>query len=418
MDTCGHTRIWNPFSGLWVRSDSDLGNRLRDLKTKKYTNLIFYRKPDVLHSKKNLIDQHQLTLNDKHHGTYETYRGIYNTHTAFFKSSQARNKKHQADGTSVIEVESAIHKTILNNLLEKTHTPHLIKYFDRLFYCENGQEHAFLVLEFVDGQSLNETLQYHKHFHVKDLVAVVVQTAYTLKVLAKVRLTHNDMHTHNVIVEEKKSEHTTFYKTREEGKFQLSSKFFVRILDWERATTDTITVPENSRLNELCPDIVCDYAPDAFFGGDYFYFLCRVLRLLTDNLFKHEVPSGGDFALYQQFRNLLDELDLDFGLLSKIPAGDNNKVYKEYLRRTNQSHLDMNIMFADTLNWAKRIVPDIDGCDNDGQPVYKPPRYTGRRPKRFNVPAKFKQNKSDVGGDATTTGQKRPRSQTMDKARS
>jgi hypothetical protein len=177
-----------------------------------------------------------------------------------------------------LDVETAIYKNIITNLINNHHTPNVMAYLGSsscqtpetdfllptaiapnfelearkisdIKYYKSQVE--LLFLERSNGITLHAWLQMGKS--ERDILSIILQVVYTLMCFANIRLRHNDLHFGNIFVEEVPDNKTiTMYFNMGGGDnkyIELHTKFIAKIYDFDRGSCVHPAVPRNLFLD-------------------------------------------------------------------------------------------------------------------------------------------------------------------------
>ena len=111
--------------------------------------------------------------------------------------------------------------------------------------------YASVVEQAIAGVSLTEFLENtisNPQLHVEELIALLFQIFYTLKVFGQLGLAHNDLHSENVFVVPTTSR-TRYYEIDGNQVYRVTSQFEVRIFDFDRASKVPTVINDNELEN-------------------------------------------------------------------------------------------------------------------------------------------------------------------------
>lgn len=153
-----------------------------------------------------------------------------------------------------------------------------------------------------------------------DILNLIFQVIYTLKAMTLVGIQHQDLHLHNILVEEIKSPINLVYEVDEKTRFQIPTKYIARIFDW-----DTSYVKSLGKNNFLIPKDCLKYGQCNTFNSkfDLFLFLCRLSMMCSWDS-DQTMPSVNKTPMCQTF--LLDVLK-EPGVTDASVLYDNIKKY-------------------------------------------------------------------------------------------
>jgi hypothetical protein len=208
-----------------------------------------------------------------------------------------------------LQVEIAIYKNIITRLVNNRNTPHVtsflgfqtcksalilppgqVKLFNaqlkKLSENEAGNKKNMydltranlLLTERSSGMELKFWIT--NTTPLRDLLAIIFQVLYTLNCFARIGLQHNDLHYGNIFVEDMGQPVTLFYKRSPHQYVELTTRYLVKIYDWDRGSILHPAVPTNLELTAyFCMDYgTCEFYSPKF---DYFQFIA-VLHQYTE----------------------------------------------------------------------------------------------------------------------------------------
>lgn len=212
-----------------------------------------------------------------------------------------------------LQVEIAIYKNIITRLVNNKNTPHVTSYLgfnqcrdsfklpsteikpyntqlkeignqidefkDKLY---NLDEANLLITERSSGIELKKWITKTTLLH--DLLSVIFQVLYTLNCFARIGLQHNDLHYGNIFIEDMGQSITLFYKRGPHQYIELTTRYIVKIYDWDRGSILHPAVPSNLELTGIyCKNFsTCEYYNPKF---DCFQFVAHLMQYMTENIF-------------------------------------------------------------------------------------------------------------------------------------
>lgn len=133
-----------------------------------------------------------------------------------------------------------------------------------------------------------------------ELKQVMFQLFFTLYLMQKIRLQHNDLHYHNILIETLPEK--TMLSYRVDGKlFEFETQYLLRIYDWDNSFVDDPCFGINEMIemrkyksNGILNEIVKNF--------DYFQIICNILAECD--------PSGSTFSICntQFFKTIFSDL--------------------------------------------------------------------------------------------------------------
>lgn len=198
-----------------------------------------------------------------------------------------------------LDVEIAIYKNIMTNLVNNHHTPCVMSYlgsgictnisefklpksisakFDE--ETENIREYSgedfdfdhlnLLYLEKSGGIQLLNWIDASRS--EKDVLSVIFQVVYTLMCFSNIRLRHNDLHFGNIFIEELPAPITMYFARGGNRYVELKTKWIAKIYDFDRGSCLHPAVPRNLLLDfNMCDNYGTCNAPNNKF--DLFTFI-------------------------------------------------------------------------------------------------------------------------------------------------
>lgn len=164
-----------------------------------------------------------------------------------------------------LEIESQIYKHIVPKIMKHTpyilnsygsYTCNLVKYdklnevmkgakkkydskgksksFD-IKNVNNNKEMNLLILEKSSGMTLNDFI-YKFHYEIDEIKLVIFQLFWTLNVMSRLKIRHNDLHFHNIFVDKLKDNITLYFKMDDKKYVKLTTKYILRIYDFDRSS--------------------------------------------------------------------------------------------------------------------------------------------------------------------------------------
>lgn len=202
-----------------------------------------------------------------------------------------------------LQVEIAIYRNIITNLVNNRNTPHVTSYlgfqkctaslkipsdqskhyYDQLKSIKEDTNESGFILDLYDTTKANlliterssgkELFRWlNMETTLRDLLSIIFQVLYTLNCFARIGLQHNDLHYNNIFIEDMGHPITLFYKRNPTEYVELTTRYIAKIYDWDRGSILHPAVPMNLELTGLyCGAYgTCEYYNPKF---DYFQFI-------------------------------------------------------------------------------------------------------------------------------------------------
>jgi hypothetical protein len=224
-----------------------------------------------------------------------------------------------------LQVEIAIYRNIITNLVNNRNTPHVTSYlgfqkctaslkipadqskhyYDQLKSIKEDTDESGFILDLYDTTKANlliterssgkELFKWlNMETTLRDLLSIIFQVLYTLNCFARIGLQHNDLHYNNIFIEDMGQPITLFYKRNPTEYVELTTRYIAKIYDWDRGSILHPAVPMNLELTgSYCGAYgTCEYYNPKF---DYFQFIAflhqDVLNELVDPSIKPIVKN-------------------------------------------------------------------------------------------------------------------------------
>lgn len=285
---------------------------------------------------------------------------------------------------NLLEVERAIYRNIITNLINNKHTPNLMAYlgdstctaekfamsrdqaiiFKNLYDDIDGDEYNkniyhLLVME----KSLNSTTMgkwFKENHSEKEILAVIFQVLYTLVCFANIGLSHNDLHPGNIFIEDFGKEITLYFQRSDNKYIKLVTRYIPKIYDFDRGSIVHPAVPINLGLDkDYCKEYgTCNYANEKF---DMYQFISTLHMFLLRR--DKEKTTKEELDNMENIRN-----NIKTKWITKIL---NWKWYSEILNRDTFHRLAYNDYPTDTeFNQPKTILSKFIDAEwnNDVKP--------------------------------------------------
>jgi len=149
----------------------------------------------------------------------------------------------------------------------------------------------------------------------EDVIDVIFQTIYTLKVLTLNGISHQDLHLSNILVEELDDAVELNYIVDHETSFRLQTRFVVRIFDWDAAYVKSLGNNKFLSPKDCKMYGHCNVSNRKF---DLFLFLCRLSMVCANNLGYKKLSTSLKEGVCDDF--LLD--------VFRVPGTNSEKVYE------------------------------------------------------------------------------------------
>lgn len=153
----------------------------------------------------------------------------------------------------------------------------------------------FLVLEqAISSFSLKQFIR-NKNLKKLDLLSIFFQVIYSLEVLNRFNVRHNDLHLGNIFIIENKTS-STYYQYKVDGvEYYLSTKYVAKIYDWDRASVPG-EIFNTLNETEMCkPYGACNTTNHKF---DLVKFICGL---------KRELKKQNSIVLISFFKDIISE---------------------------------------------------------------------------------------------------------------
>lgn len=258
-----------------------------------------------------------LTTAEKHSGSGTIImKGLYNATKEDINRNISSNIIFKISYPSLdmldnsLDVEKAIYKAVIMNLVNNRHTPGLISYLGEIT-CDSAipvlpvdleskyrgslgaidtneynisESPDILVLEMSKGVKLAQWINNTRT--LKELLGVIFIVIYTLTCFQMVLLRHNDLHFENIFVEDIGRDITLFFQIKPGEIVSVVTRYIPKIYDFDRGAILNPSVPDNFLLDaSLCADVGTCNDPNILF--DFFSFLLNlwlfVINQIDDN---------------------------------------------------------------------------------------------------------------------------------------
>jgi hypothetical protein len=216
-----------------------------------------------------------------------------------------------------LEVENEIYKNLIGEIIEK-YSPFFVDFYGSIKCNENENIKNYLILESSNTQNFfgyklslffkNEYKRYEPEEKKTIIWYIFLQLIWSLTVMKKLNLKHNDLHFGNIFLEENKEqeenkeiEEINWYVNYNNKYYTISPLFIVKIYDFDRGSA--IGYPEIQRNHEIGFFHCVDYKQcnDLKFGYDMWSILFNfayygVLNDIAEH-FPEEVLQNKEFKL-------------------------------------------------------------------------------------------------------------------------
>jgi hypothetical protein len=150
-----------------------------------------------------------------------------------------------------LKIELLLYRNVLNNLLYKNYTPHIIGYINDRTVEINNNLYDYLFLEMSDGHTLKHitndtTTTLISTFDLNDFLGITFQLLYTLSVFNNILLSHNDLHPGNIIIENKFINYS--YKINDKI-YKLKCKYLIKLFDFDNSSIYNENINRNIKLD-------------------------------------------------------------------------------------------------------------------------------------------------------------------------
>jgi hypothetical protein len=208
-----------------------------------------------------------------------------------------------------LDVEVAIYKNIITNLVNNHHTPCVMAYLgsgvctdSSIFKLPRSINDAFeqetqniresddwfdfdhislLYLEKSNGIQLKDWITPSRS--EKDVLSIIFQIVYTLMCFSNIRLRHNDLHFGNIFIEELPAPISMYFARGGDRYVELKTKWLAKIYDFDRGSCLHPAVPRNLLLDfHMCNNYGTCNAPNNKF--DLFTFIYMLHYGYGENL--------------------------------------------------------------------------------------------------------------------------------------
>lgn len=216
-----------------------------------------------------------------------------------------------------LSIENKIYKYIINDMIANRITPNLIAYLgdyscerirfeddgylDTKYYNEayriskskkyNIDNSSIIWLEKSNGVIMQELMSILNEDNDKDqykeelwncISSILFQMLYTLSCFNRLGLNHNDLHFGNIFVE-KLDEPISLYFNLDGRIIELTTKFIVKIYDWNRGSSLDIRIGRNNSLdNDLCTEYeTCNFFNEKY---DFYSFMYQFWAIVVSKL--------------------------------------------------------------------------------------------------------------------------------------
>lgn len=159
--------------------------------------------------------------------------------------------EHPIDNSLSIETE--IYRNQVTKMLSNQETPHLVPFLFA-FRCNrdvmksmgfNQLPNSGIIEGFVTPQATRyrgamKLMQFKNKLSDKSMKKIIFQTLYTIHVLNKRKLRHNDMHMENIFIEHRPTPVKLSYYIPGAGYHHMTTNFIVKIYDWDRGMMPSV----------------------------------------------------------------------------------------------------------------------------------------------------------------------------------
>ena len=196
--------------------------------------------------------------------------------------------------------ETHIYK-ITNKILKNNHSRNFVKYISQnseiALYFKQYLNNDFIITEYIMGQSFKNWFENILHEIIKtnsekfvcyifDIYQMLFQIYYSIMVLGKHEITHNDLHLKNILIDKSSKQHIACYKTLHHNVYIDNNNGIPKIFDYDRATLknypNTLNKPQIGQSN-----IFNKYR-------DFVKFSCYILKLINttcEEITSHQIKK-------------------------------------------------------------------------------------------------------------------------------
>jgi len=198
-----------------------------------------------------------------------------------------------------LKIELMLYRYVLNNLLYKNYTPHIIGYINDRKLEINNELYDYLFLEMSDGKPLKSYIL-DNNFSINDFIGITFQILYTLSVFNNILLSHNDLHPGNFIIENKDINYS--YKINDKI-YILKCKYLVKIFDFDNSSIYNENMRRNIKLDyyKFCEN---SNTCNVYTNNDLYMSLWVLYKLIEYKNYKNQILEIFDYfvddGIYKQ----------------------------------------------------------------------------------------------------------------------
>jgi len=178
-----------------------------------------------------------------------------------------------------LKVEQQIYTNVIDNMINNSHTPHLVKWLGFVKTCDtndimkllseterkkfkiardkikkdvyNLDNMSMIILEKSNGITLHRFLKQYKTLGIDDeiLFDIIFQLLYTLRCFEKLGLTHNDLHFDNIFIEKLGYPEERIYYISDSKWVKINAEYDIKLYDFDRASIYHPSVDRNFTLD-------------------------------------------------------------------------------------------------------------------------------------------------------------------------
>ena len=205
-----------------------------------------------------------------------------------------------------LNIEAKLYEHVLSKLLYKNYNPHIIGYINYI----RDENNNYLYLEMNKGKTFDKFLRTEK-VELNDLLSILFQLLYTLSVFNNILLSHNDLHSRNILIENKYINYN--YKINNKI-YMLKSRYLVKVFDFDNSSIYDENICRNIKLDyqNLCKDEnICNVYNNADLYLVLYFFKSILKNEISDLFDKFTINNKLDFSnQYEESTYILNNLKL------------------------------------------------------------------------------------------------------------